>query len=256
MSWTINAPLWLIARPIAHRGLHDGAQRTVENSLAAARRAIDKNYAIECDVQMSEDGDALVFHDKTLMRLIGLTGNISALNAHDATRLIYRKAFDGAQDCIATLSELLATVAGRVPLIVEVKSRFDGDARLAARVASLAADYAGPLAVQSFDPQVLCMLRELPVTVPIGLVAEAAYSAADWPRVDDSGRQALAALTGFAQARPDFLSWRVNDLPHAVPLLCRTGIGLPVLAWTVRNEGERALAFRWTDQIIFEGFEA
>ncbi len=82
-----NTPSWLIARPIAHRGLHDGAQGIVENSLAAAQRAIDKNYAIECDVQLSKDGEAIVFHDETLTRLIGVPGEIGALTVQEITRL-------------------------------------------------------------------------------------------------------------------------------------------------------------------------
>ena len=60
---------WLVARPIAHRGLHDAAKGIIENSLAAARAAIAGNYAIECDAQLSADGEAVVFHDDTLDRL-------------------------------------------------------------------------------------------------------------------------------------------------------------------------------------------
>jgi glycerophosphoryl diester phosphodiesterase len=254
LSLTINAPPWLIARPIAHRGLHDAAQGYVENSLTSARRAIERNYAIECDVQLSADGDALVFHDETLVRLVGIAGDISALSARDATRLVYQAS--RGSDSIATLSSLLAVVAGRVPLIVEVKSLFDGDARLATRVAKLAADYAGPIALKSFDPQVLSTLRTLRATMPLGLLAEAHYTAENWPKLDESKRKALATLTEFASVKPDFLSWHVNDLPHAIPTLCRAEIGMPVMAWTVRTVNQRALAAQFADQIVFEGFEA
>lgn len=255
MSWTVNAPAWVTARPIAHRGLHDAAQGYVENSLSAARRAIERNYAIECDVQMSADGEALVIHDETLMRLVGVSGDVSALNAEDATQLVY-KASRSRADRIATLSSLLAEIACRVPLIVEVKSRFDGDARLATRVAELAANYPGPLALKSFDPAVLRALRALSVSVPVGLVAQAHYTAKDWPRLDERGRKALAALTDFVSAEPDFLSWCLKDLPHAVPLLCRAGMGLPVMVWTVRTPKDQALAAQFADQIIFEEFQA
>lgn len=255
MSWTVNAPLWLTARPIAHRGLHDAARGCVENSLPAARRAIARNYAIECDVQMSADGEALVIHDETLMRLVGIAGNLSALSAQDATQLVY-KASRNPAGRIATLSSLLAEIAGRVPLIIEIKSRFDGDARLATRVVELAAHYSGPLALKSFDPQVLRTLRDLHVSLPVGLVAQAHYTARDWPSLDETTRQALAALSDFASTRPDFLSWRLSDLPHAAPLLCRAGLGLPVMVWTVRTLQEQSLAARFADQIIFEGFEA
>ncbi|MGB8277701.1 MAG: glycerophosphodiester phosphodiesterase family protein [Methylovirgula sp.] len=252
MTWRLNAPDWLAARPIAHGGLHDAAQGIVENSLAAAQRAIAKAYAIECDVQLSKDGEAIVFHDETLARLIGAPGEIGALTTPEITRLAYK----GSRERIATLADFLATIAGRVPLIVELKSRFDGDPRLAARVAQIAASYAGPLALKSFDPQVLCTLRSLGVEPPLGLVAQACYQAADWPELDKLVRRNLEALVDFPSARPDFLSWHVGDLPHAVPLLCRAGMGMNVLVWTVRSEAERAIAQQWADQIIFEGFEA
>ena len=128
----LNAPAWLTSRPIAHRGLHDGLG-IVENSIAAAEAAIAKNYAIECDVQCTKDGDAVVFHDFTLDRLTSVKGDIGAFTAAEVTRLAYR---DGA-GTIAALPDFLAAIGGRVPLIIEIKSRFDADIRLAARVASL-----------------------------------------------------------------------------------------------------------------------
>ena len=63
------APDWLTARPIAHRGLHDRAASRPENTLAAARAAVAGGFAIECDVQLSADGEAMVFHDAALGRL-------------------------------------------------------------------------------------------------------------------------------------------------------------------------------------------
>ncbi len=252
MTRRLNAPAWLIARPIAHRGFHDSTQGIVENSLAAARRAIAKNYAIECDVQSSKDGDAIVFHDATLDRLLGLSGTIGALAAPEIARLAYKDS----EERIASLSDFLAVIAGRVPLIVELKSRFDGDVRLPTRVAQLAEIYAGPLALKSFDPQVLCALRGLGVERPLGLVAQAHYAAADWPELDELARKNLEALVDFPRGKPDFLSWHVGDLPHAVPLLCRVGMGMKVMVWTVRTQAERAIAQQWADQIVFEGFEA
>ncbi|MHB8884807.1 MAG: glycerophosphodiester phosphodiesterase family protein [Methylovirgula sp.] len=250
MTWQPNAPDWLIARPIAHRGLHDSARGIIENSLAAARRAIAKNYAIECDVQLSKDGEAIVFHDDSLPRLLGIPGEIGALTTQDLARCAYK----GSSERVATLPDFFAEIAGRAPLIVELKSRFDGDARLAARVAQLAENYAGPLALKSFDPQTLHALREGVTERPLGLVAQAHYAAEDWPKLSASTRQGLEALTDFPRARPDFLSWHVGDLPHATPMLCRV-LGMKIMTWTVRNAAEQALTAQWADQIIFEGFE-
>lgn len=251
MAWRPNAPDWLMARPIAHRGLHDVSRGIIENSVAAARRAIERDYAIECDVQLSQDGEAIVFHDKTLARLLGMPGEIGALTAQDLARCAYT----GSSERVATLPDFFEAIAGRVPLIVELKSRFDGDARLAARVAHLAETYAGPLALKSFDPQVLCSLRGLKVGTPLGRVAQAHYCAADWPELCDEARKTLEALVDFPRGQPDFLSWHVGDLPHAVPLLCRAGMGMKVMAWTVRDAAERDNALKCADQIVFEGFE-
>lgn len=246
-----NAPAWLCARPIAHRGLHDLQKGIVENSLAAARAAIAKNYAIECDVQLSRNGEAIVFHDDTLQRLTGIDGE---LGARDAAELV-TVAYQGSSEQIATLAMLLAQVAGRVPLIVELKSHFNGDPRLPARVAALAETYAGPLALKSFDPHMLCALRGHGVRTPLGLVAQAHYTETDWPKLDAAQREHLRRLADFSKAQPDFLSWNVRDLPHVAPLM-RRAEGVKILAWTVRTAEDRARAERWADQIIFEGFDA
>ena len=85
-------------------------------------------------------------------------------------------------------------------------------------------------------------------------VAQARYDAGEWPELTPKRRAELETLGDFSAARPDFLSWHVGDLPHATPELCRNGVGMPVVAWTVRSDGERARAARWADQMIFEGF--
>jgi glycerophosphoryl diester phosphodiesterase len=123
----LNAPAWLTSRPIAHRGLRDDLG-IVENSIAAAAAAIAKNYAIECDVQCTKDGEAVVFHDFMLDRLTSVKGDIGAFAAAEVTRLAYR---DDA-GAIGALPDLLAAIGGRVPIIIEIKSRFDADMRLAA----------------------------------------------------------------------------------------------------------------------------
>ena len=160
------APAWLAASPIAHRGLHDLTNGVVENSPRAAQAAIDRGFAIECDVQLTADGEAVVFHDFSLDRLTAASGTVLARSARELTGLRYRSG----SDQIATLAEFLDLIGGRVPLICEIKSRFDGDLRLAGRVAALASAYHGPIAVKSFDPVVIAHLRTAP-PCPLGMVA-------------------------------------------------------------------------------------
>ena len=246
-------PPWLVARPIAHRGLHgDGI---IENSLSAARAAIASQYAIECDVQLSADGEAMVFHDATLERLTAGAGRLDALEARELARMKLR----ASADTIPNLPDFLAAIGGRTPLFCEIKSAFDGDIRLAARVADRARDYAGPLALESFDPVVMAWLRDNRAAlglahVPLGMVGQAGYDdpADEWAHLPEGERTAMARFLHWPRTRPDFLSWSVRDLPHAIPFLNRAALGAPVTVWTVRTKEQAATAHAWGDQLVFE----
>jgi glycerophosphoryl diester phosphodiesterase len=247
----IHAPDWLTARPIAHRGLHGKEKGVIENTIASARAAIAAGYAIECDIQRTRDGEAMVFHDATLERLTPAKGRFESFDAADLGRMIYEES----DETIVSLAEFLSVVAGRVPVIVELKGDFDSDLRLAERTMAIVADYSGPIALKSFDPGPMAHLRAKGVTCPLGLVAEASYAPEDWPELSEAQRAALLEWRNYPAVEPDFLSWNAADLPHAVPMLCRKGIGMPVMTWTVRSASERERVAPWTDQIVFEGFE-
>ena len=222
----------------------------VENSIAAATAAIAANYAIECDVQMTKDGDAAVFHDDTLDRLTGSHGGLRDRIAREIAAIPYREGGDR----IALFADFLAHIGGRVALIVEIKSRCDGDMRLADRIAALIQDYSGPLALQSFDPAVLQHLRTSTLQRPLGLIAQAHDNENESPVMADATRHALADFADDASARPDFLAWNVADLPHAQTTFWRDGLRRPLLVWTVRHRAQAELAARFADQMIFEGF--
>ncbi len=246
---------WLVARPIAHRGLHQASKGIVENSLGAAREAIARNYAIECDVQLSADGEVIVFHDDTLERLTEARGRLESKTAEELTRLRLR----GSNENPPLLSQLLDALAGRTPLVVELKSRFNGDLALARRVAELVARYDGPVAIESFDPDPIAFLRRQGAAlgvgrVPLGMVAQARYEADEWPDLTSARRDELAHFLHFSRTRPQFLSFNVADLPHAAVTLFRHGLKLPVTVWTVRSLAQAEVAARWADQIVFEGF--
>ena len=248
-------PDWLVARPIAHRGLHDRAAGRIENSIQAARAAIERGFAIECDVQLSADGEAMVFHDFKLDRLTAQTGQVRARKAAELENVVLKDSADR----IVALPAFLDLVAGRVPLVIEIKSRFDGDLALTRRVAEILAGRRAPVAIKSFDPDAIAFLRENGAAlglagVPLGVVGESRYRKTEWPRLPPQMRIELPNLLHYERTRPDFLSWRVDDLPHAAPFLCRTALGLPVVTWTVRTPEQRANASRWADQIVFEGF--
>ncbi|MGD9543663.1 MAG: glycerophosphodiester phosphodiesterase family protein [Methylocystis sp.] len=246
---------WLTARPIAHRGLHDPSQGVIENSISAARAAIAAGFGVECDVQLTSDGELVVFHDETLERLTDGVGAIATHSADALSRLRLR----GGNDAIPRFSEFLAAIGGRTPLVVEIKSAFDGDTTVAQRTAQALARYDGHVAIESFDPDQIAFLRARAAALgiaqrPLGVVGEAHYGDDDWPQLSTAQRAELTHFLHYTRTLPDFLSWRVRDLPHAIPLLLRDAVKIPVTTWTVRSPEMAARARAWTDQIVFEGF--
>ena len=251
MSATLDrAPDWLTARPIAHRGLHDRTAGIPENTLAAAEAAVAGGYAIECDVQLSADGEAMVFHDEALGRLTETSEPVESRTAAELGTLTVA----GTGERIPTLPDFLTRVAGRVPVIVEIKSRFDGDRRLTRRAAEIVAGLDAPVALKSFDPGIVATLAEIVPGLPRGIVAEASQDDPHYALLAPSARAELSGLLHLHVSRPHFLSWRVGDLPGPVPYLCRRLGNMPVMTWTVRTEAQRALAREHADQMIFEGF--
>ena len=237
---------WLTARPIAHRGLHEAAAGVVENTRSAFQAAIAGHYGIECDLQISADGEAMVHHDDTLGRLTEGDARLDAM----AAAALKRVPFKATADRMLTLGELCDLVAGRATLVLELKSRFDGDTRLAARATAVLSSYAGPVAVMSFDPAVIASARQFAPALPRGLVA--------MRREPSNPDTAQTSAMGYARralaARPQFLAYRVQDLTTTVPRLARGVLGMPLLTWTVRTAEDRACAARFADQMIFEGF--
>ncbi len=239
----------LTQRPVAHRGLHDIAARIVENTAPAVDAAVAAGYAIEVDVQASADGEAMVFHDFTLDRLTIAAGPVAALTAAALADLPFRI---GAGRMIR-LDQLFARIGGRVPLLVEIKSDFSGDMRLARRTAAVAATYSGPVALMSFDPAVLEAVRAVAPGLTRGIVAQYRYHGPDWPAFSAAQRLNLSTLAHWPRSRFGFIAYRLADLDRLPPRLARR-LGLPVLTWTVRTGSDRIRATGRADQIIFEGF--
>jgi glycerophosphoryl diester phosphodiesterase len=239
---------WLTARPIAHRGLHDAAAGIVENTRSAVEAAVAAGYAVEVDLQVTADGDAVVHHDEVLGRLTDGQGRLDAFTAAELKRV----AFHATADRMLTIADLCDLVGGRAALVLELKSRYDHDPRAISRIIQVLAAYAGSVAVMSFDPWQVAMLRARAPELVRGIVAQKRRR----PSGHDGGarNRRLAYLRDSAAARPQFIAYAVNDLPAAIPLLLRHVLRLPLLTWTVRNEPERRRAKRWADQMIFEGF--
>jgi glycerophosphoryl diester phosphodiesterase len=243
-------PDWLTARPVAHRGLHDAQKGIIENTPSAFQAAIAGRYGIECDLQLSADGEAIVHHDAALGRLTDGSGPLDAMTAAELKRV----KFKATTDRMITLGELCDLVAGRATLVIELKSRYDGDRRLVARTADVLAGYRGPAAVMSFDPAQVAALRTIAPKLFRGMVAERYYRHHEWDPLPVAAKRSMAYFTHVLATRPQFIAYSVSDLPAAVPTLARNVCGLPLLTWTVRSADDRQKAARYADQMIFEGF--
>jgi glycerophosphoryl diester phosphodiesterase len=241
---------WLIARPIAHRGLHDAANGLIENTAGAFRAAIEAGYAIETDVQVSADGEAMVHHDDALGRLTEGEGRLDAFGAAALKRVPFR----GSGEHMMTLADLCDLVAGRVTLVVELKGRFDGDERLAKRVADVLSRYAGPVAAMSFDLRQVMQLRQMAPHLARGITAAEYRPNSYRDLLPEGARSGLGYIRTGLKARPQFLAYSVGGLPGPLPTFMRRIMCMPVLTWTVRTQVERQRAARYADQMIFEGF--
>ncbi len=239
-------------RPIAHRGLHDAARGVIENTPAAFEAAMARGYGIECDVRPAAGGTPMAFHDANLERLVEAEGPLAGYDVAALQRLRYR----GAEGSIPTLEDLLHLVAGRAPLLIEIKSEWDApDPEFLAAIAKAAGGYGGPLALMSFDPAVMAAMRALAPGVPRGIVS--GYFAGDcWWRDKLTPERAysLTHLLESGPAAPDFYAYDVAALPTPVTRFTREVLGLPLFDWTVRTGEQREVSARWADAPIFQSY--
>ena len=240
-------------RPIAHRGLHDRANGIIENTRAAFEAAIEKNYAIECDVQLSSDGVPYIFHDDKLERLTGVTGRSDELPIAEVQRLVLTGSSENATP--QRFTEFLEQIAGRTQLQIELKKQADATrtVKLATEVAAALRDYRGPFTIESFDPRLLVALRNAGVTAPLGIITYA-YDEPTWDTQVSGWRKfVLRHLLHWPWTRFDFISCRNLSLylPMVRFLHAR---GMEVTAWTITSEQAARAALRASDQIVFEEF--
>ena len=238
--------------PLAHRGLHDLAAGRHENSCSAIRAAVDAGYGIEIDVQVSSDGVAMVFHDYDLDRLTDATGPVRARSAAGLAGIPLK----GSDEGIPTLVEVLALVAGRVPLLIEVKDQHGEmgpvDGVLERAVARDLAGYRGPVAVMSFNPHSVIALKGAAPDVPRGIVT-CAYAPEDCPELPEDVRARLRGIPDYTKAGACFISheWDDLDRPRVAELAEQ---GAAILCWTIRSPEAEAAARGVAAHITFERY--
>ncbi len=250
----MQLPPAFLERPIAHRALHDTARGRPENSLAAISAAIQAGYGIEIDLQLSRDGEAMVFHDYDLSRLTTQTG---AVRQHSAAELGAIQLRHG-QESIPTLAQVLALVGGKAPLLVEIK---DQDGAMGPNVGTLEAaaaralsGYIGPVAVMSFNPASVAAMARLAPGLPRGLTT-CGWDPDDEPLVREATRARLRGIPDYDAVGACFISHDKSDLgrPRVAELKRACAA---VLCWTVRSPEQEVQARKIAQNITFEGYAA
>ena len=211
----------------AHRGLFDN--KTVpENSLEAFRRAAERGFGIELDVQLTADGHVVVFHDYTLKRVCGADVKLSELTLSELRQ--YKLL--GTEYTVPTLTEVLALVDGRVPLLMELKGESTND-DVCLPTARLLDDYNGAFCVESFNP---VLLRWFKIHRPEVARGQLVTNLMGGKR--KGNRLVNFMLTGMLfnfLSRPDFIACDVNHTGGPSYYICAKLFRAKRFYWTVRN---------------------
>ena len=230
----------------AHRGLHDGS--APENSLAAFRRAMEKGCGIEWDVRSTRDGELIIHHDPSALRLCGVDRSLGEMTLEEVRQL----RLAGTDEGIPTLAEALALVNGSVPLIVEIKHDQPLGVALAGRVYDQMKDYAGPWWVESFDPRIVRWFRR---HAPEVIRGQLAYD----PRRLGKKRTLMETLGAHllmnVLSRPDFVAYGCKTSRNYSFRVLRRLFHPVTAAWTVDSQEESQRLRSQFDVQIFEGFE-
>lgn len=250
----IPLPAEFLTTPFAHRGLHDQAAGVIENSRSAVKAAVAAGYGVEIDLQMSADGEAMVFHDDGLDRLTAETGPLRARSASALGRIDLK----GGDDGIPTLAEVLNIVGGRVPLLVEIKDQSGClgpvDGRLERRAAQLLSAYDGAVALMSFNPFSVAACAEAAPDIPRGRVTEH-FRTDGWENLTPERAATLNRFDDLDRLGVCFISHDHKDLSNREVAAAKRS-GRHILCWTTRSLAEDKAARQIAENVTFENYAA
>jgi len=239
MTWD-----WILNHPIAHRGLHD--HTVPENSLAAFEAAIEAGCSIEIDVQLTKDKVPVVYHDDCFHRLTGFKKRVTRAKHEFVSRL---KLADTDED-VPTFKEVLDFVAGRVPILIEIKKN-KGSRGIERIILEMLKDYNGKYAIQSFHPWALRKVRKIDPSICCGLLS----STLSDMKMMFLKKAAVKNARLFFLAKPDFVSFEIGSFPNDRVKRFREELQLPIIGWTIKTKEDIERAMEYCDGIIFENIE-
>ena len=228
-----------LGRNFAHRGLHSEDKSVPENSLEAFRLAARAGYGAELDVQLTKDGQVVVFHDDTLDRVCGVHARVDE-KSYDELRLL---SLCGTNQRIPLFSEVLEVFNGRGPLIVELKNG-RRNRELCEKTYAILSDYHGEVCIESFNPKIVRWFRYHAKDLVRGQLATVTwdYGGAVKHRTAFLLSHCLLNFLG----RPQFIAYRIGHRPLSVRFA--EWLGAMRFGWTAHNER----AERGRDAVIFE----
>lgn len=231
----------------AHRGLHN--QNRPENSLSAFRAAVEKGYAIELDVHVTNDAKIVVVHDNSLKRT---TGDDLIVEKLSLAELKGRKIF-GSEEEIPTLAEVLEVVDGKVPLLIEMKHFGSNSAFLANTLNYEMRNYKGEWCIESFDPRTLLWFKKNRRDVVRGQLSQNFFKSGDnLPLIQ---RVVLSLMSFNIITQPDFVAFNHLDAKFISYRLAKYFWNMKTFLWTVRSPEEMKKAEKEKSTVIFEDFE-
>lgn len=234
---------WLLATPVAHRGFHNASAGIAENSLSAFQAACEHGLPIEFDIRFSRDEIPMVFHDVDLARMTNQTELVSDLDAIS----LQETQLKNSSDTIPSLTRVLEVVAGRVPLIIEVKPTSLNRAKSIKILQSILVGYTGKFCIQSFDPFILIEFAKTSPHIIRGQLGMRNPPA----HMSVYRKFMLRHMLLNPISKPDYIGYDIRDI-ETLPIQKYKKKSIPLLAWTIKNESDIEKARLYADNVIFE----
>lgn len=233
---------WVTAQPFARGGLADPSAGIIEHTLGAVERAIATGHGVVLEAQLTFDNDAVVFGEATLDRLTGLQGEV---RQYSSAQLQAQK-MRGSEETVPSLSSLLLEIGGRTPVLIDARRPPKDPLPLCFAIRRAMEGYGGPIGIIALDPRILRWFQKNSRRVARGFVATSDTQGLPW-----WARNRLWRLWAAWRAKPDFLAMDITLLPSPVADQMGQRLKVPMLAWTVRSEADRAAARQHADNYIY-----
>ena len=232
---------WLKEIPFAHRGLYN--EVFPENSMSAFQNAIKYGYGIELDVQFTKDKKVVVFHDDNLKRMTGNENDINDLTYSEISKLTLLNT----NERIPLLKDVLNVIDEKVPVIIEIKTD-NKYISLSEKVYNIIKNYNGKYSIQSFDPRIVKWYKDNANEVIRGQISSCFQDALiKWYK-----KFVLKNMLLNFKTKPDYICYGLYGINNIAIAILRKK--MPIVSWTIRNEEEMKRAYKYSDNIIFEGF--